>query len=124
MAAGILHANTLYVEHMPSPGQRNGIVTILVRGYPYPGIINIDRCAHHGFACFSIPDITADHRARLSVVPAVFPDGIQLVFQRCMLNPLIPAFPIIDIRVGWVWLFGHCLLYTSPSPRDRQKSRM
>ena len=25
---------------------------------------------------------------------------------------------------GTVLLYGHCLLYTSPSPRDRQKSRM
>ena len=27
----------------------------------------------------------------------------------------------IDGGEGW---FKHCLLYTSPSPRDRQKSRM
>ena len=25
---------------------------------------------------------------------------------------------------GWIDLFSVCLLYTSPSPRDRQKSRM
>ena len=28
------------------------------------------------------------------------------------------------IRGAWRALDGHCLLYTSPSPRDRQKSRM
>ena len=31
-------------------------------------------------------------------------------------------------RLPWIWLFSAlyvvCLLYTSPSPRDRQKSRM
>ena len=27
-------------------------------------------------------------------------------------------------RAGWTALLGDCLLYTSPSPRDRQKSRM
>ena len=36
--------------------------------------------------------------------------------------------PIEQQRVaGWMASFGmsnHCLLYTSPSPRDRQKSRM
>ena len=39
------------------------------------------------------------------------------------------SFPDRDItfrNVGWDGdtVFGHCLLYTSPSPRDRQKSRM
>ena len=31
---------------------------------------------------------------------------------------------IIMILVGLVLLYLACLLYTSPSPRDRQKSRM
>ena len=26
--------------------------------------------------------------------------------------------------IGLLWYFNFCLLYTSPSPRDRQKSRM
>ena len=26
--------------------------------------------------------------------------------------------------IGWALFLGSCLLYTSPSPRDRQKSRM
>ena len=29
-----------------------------------------------------------------------------------------------DAATGWVADFDDCLLYTSPSPRDRQKSRM
>src|SRR5665213_966345 len=33
----------------------------------------------------------------------------------------VPGLPGIDLARGQ---FGSCLLYTSPSPRDRQKSRM
>ena len=29
-----------------------------------------------------------------------------------------------DIQDGEILIENHCLLYTSPSPRDRQKSRM
>ena len=29
-----------------------------------------------------------------------------------------------NVKKGIGWMFKHCLLYTSPSPRDRQKSRM
>ena len=42
-------------------------------------------------------------------------------------NPETDFFPCTawnrnaDVIVDW---FGNCLLYTSPSPRDRQKSRM
>ena len=38
--------------------------------------------------------------------------------------------PMEDERVehaqntGEIWMYNACLLYTSPSPRDRQKSRM
>ena len=28
------------------------------------------------------------------------------------------------VTYHFIWLLYHCLLYTSPSPRDRQKSRM
>ena len=30
----------------------------------------------------------------------------------------------VDVQIGYVETHGRCLLYTSPSPRDRQKSRM
>ena len=50
------------------------------------------------------------------------------------LNPLVtyPRVPgheigatIVELGDGVAgWNVGHCLLYTSPSPRDRQKSRM
>ena len=36
--------------------------------------------------------------------------------------PVVVCFYVYDIRHGAVYLT--CLLYTSPSPRDRQKSRM
>ena len=29
-----------------------------------------------------------------------------------------------ELESGYKWGFETCLLYTSPSPRDRQKSRM
>ena len=33
-------------------------------------------------------------------------------------------FPVTVMDVVMMGRYGHCLLYTSPSPRDRQKSRM
>ena len=36
----------------------------------------------------------------------------------------IKLFDVNDKRQGIVHIIGPCLLYTSPSPRDRQKSRM
>ena len=30
----------------------------------------------------------------------------------------------LSVAPHWVSVFSNCLLYTSPSPRDRQKSRM
>ena len=30
----------------------------------------------------------------------------------------------LDLEEKWIQVTGPCLLYTSPSPRDRQKSRM
>src|SRR5674476_793072 len=42
-------------------------------------------------------------------------------------NPVVFAEKIVDPSKPTVLVYGHmdvCLLYTSPSPRDRQKSRM
>ena len=41
--------------------------------------------------------------------------GIKVRDSWCVVLPLIHKYDIMDIS---------CLLYTSPSPRDRQKSRM
>ena len=40
------------------------------------------------------------------------------------LKPSKPALKIFDAGVGDGAVLMNCLLYTSPSPRDRQKSRM
>ena len=42
-------------------------------------------------------------------------------------NPAVPQLtnaPGVTLRLSMMRLPGACLLYTSPSPRDRQKSRM
>ena len=47
------------------------------------------------------------------------PDAATLaLLQKCAVPLLAAATPRA------VWLLADCLLYTSPSPRDRQKSRM
>ena len=38
--------------------------------------------------------------------------------------PFVQVPSHIDVRDGQITLINNCLLYTSPSPRDRQKSRM
>ena len=50
--------------------------------------------------------------AAFPIVAALIVEGSDLILSDVMTNPL---------RTG---LFTTCLLYTSPSPRDRQKSRM
>ena len=51
-------------------------------------------------------------------------------FGHCMLQfhikaPIFVARQLVKHQVGLVWNeISSCLLYTSPSPRDRQKSRM
>ena len=42
-----------------------------------------------------------------------------LEFEESDLTVLAAAVALVDSGGGWI-----CLLYTSPSPRDRQKSRM
>ena len=46
-----------------------------------------------------------------------------------ILNRLLKRNVYMDIEiayldVNWIYQYKFCLLYTSPSPRDRQKSRM
>ena len=51
------------------------------------------------------------------VLTGLAPDGGLYVPET------LPTFSKEEIA-SWAGLSYHCLLYTSPSPRDRQKSRM
>ena len=60
----------------------------------------------------------------------VTPEGVDLQIELADVGARIGAFTI-DLVIMSLMLFGAifalgsiCLLYTSPSPRDRQKSRM
>ena len=49
----------------------------------------------------------------------------QVLGDSAALRPAIVAVPLdLKSRAGITTLANCCLLYTSPSPRDRQKSRM
>ena len=48
----------------------------------------------------------------------------QWVIQGLWINWSTLFFLIVNAKLGWFQLVENCLLYTSPSPRDRQKSRM
>ena len=64
-----------------------------------------------GFRLNRIPFSNVDVRASSSHANVTFPDGNEVTFHR--------------IRDGWDdGLSKHCLLYTSPSPRDRTRTRM
>ena len=63
----------------------------------------------------------------------VFAALIATIMRGNILAALMATFfgnPLTYVPIGLVslqtghWLLGSCLLYTSPSPRDRQKSRM
>ena len=69
--------------------------------------------ANHGFRFIVTPNV--DHLVRVAKEPEIF-------------NPLYDAswLSVCDSRILELLanFSGICLLYTSPSPRDRQKSRM
>ena len=68
---------------------------------------------------FSIDEIIADAYERLGLVGTA---GHQIKTARRSLNILFQEWGNRGIHF---WEVGNtCLLYTSPSPRDRQKSRM
>ena len=65
--------------------------------------------------------------------PAIAWGGGLLILMTCiaLLAPWIASYDPANMtpmlrgkKPSWAHLFGTCLLYTSPSPRDRQKSRM
>ena len=52
------------------------------------------------------------------VLPKVAAEALPVENERQILTLSVKA------DGGFYWNLGSCLLYTSPSPRDRQKSRM
>ena len=48
--------------------------------------------------------------------------GKKIGHRAAIIGAIVGTIPDLDILL--TPLFGSCLLYTSPSPRDRQKSRM
>ena len=55
--------------------------------------------------------------------PLVDPDlrRLRILAQQPYLFPEEDALTHLRLALDWMWL---CLLYTSPSPRDRTRSRM
>ena len=51
-------------------------------------------------------------------------DGAKLSSRTGIALPAQQISSLLDIPIGVYGYIGICLLYTSPSPRDRQKSRM
>ena len=62
----------------------------------------------------------------LRTVPALnFKNGVCRI--KCVLQTAIDIQRIVESQQGFICNLGHdwhCLLYTSPSPRDRTRSRM
>ena len=72
---------------------------------PYPTIT--------GLSVKAMGSLGTTRKATLKI--SCYTDEELLELQKCY---FIPG---LNVRVQWGW---SCLLYTSPSPRDRQKSRM
>ena len=54
---------------------------------------------------------------------ALFADYLDIMFLPKSQDVVVFTAALIGACVGFLW-YNSCLLYTSPSPRDRQKSRM
>ena len=68
--------------------------------------------------------VAADHPARGALASGT--DSMAMADRRSLLARLVTALehPDVDGVLGSPDIVEDCLLYTSPSPRDRQKSRM
>ena len=89
-------------------------------------------------ALYGLPSLSYTRslsRYGLSQVTVVFEEGTDIYFARNLINErlgaiksvlppgLEPEMGPIATGLGEIFMYT-CLLYTSPSPRDRQKSRM
>ena len=93
-------------------------------GLYLPGLAagGVQSQSQHG--AISHPGVSGSELAFLAAVPAQLKAGVQAMAERlrpsssaAVLEPLCQA-AVLDNQLS------PCLLYTSPSPRDRQKSRM
>ena len=50
--------------------------------------------------------------------------AVGVRFRAPVMDPFLPSVAVFFVAIVIGELFRICLLYTSPSPRDRQKSRM
>ena len=48
----------------------------------------------------------------------------ELIFISLTASLLFPILLLIRQWLSWVYIYKRCLLYTSPSPRDKRQSRM
>ena len=72
---------------------------------------------------FLLEGASKDHKYKLPLLNA----GVTPALISHVCSKLINIYPVIvPLGIGAKPYFNHlvCLLYTSPSPRDRQKSRM
>ena len=79
------------------------------------------------FKAISIDTVTileAERYQKISIGKFLGIAGAML-FGGLLLNLMPCVFPVIGLKImGFVSQAGDCLLYTSPSPRDRTRSRM
>ena len=101
------------LEKYVAPGEKQGLTVNLV---DYPGLSRDPRFALlvEQIRAFDVNDLTSDDEKLAFYINAYNILTIQLILDN---------WPIKSIRdIGG--LFKGCLLYTSPSPRDRTRSRM
>ena len=111
--AFILFTSNPFERLNPVPIDGNGLNPILQD----PGLAFHPPFLYLGYVGFSLPFSFA--------VAALIEGRVDAVWAKWLRPWVLTAwsFLTIGITLGSFWAY-YCLLYTSPSPRDRQKSRM
>ena len=91
-------------------------------------LVNVLELGEQGFQWTISSGGTLEHGVAYAKVFPLFPGGVQ---QRCkeVADFAMPVLHVVrEVEVAAALepgvLAGNCLLYTSPSPRDRTRSRM
>ena len=80
----------------------------------YAGLLDLGYVAFFAIGAYMYGLMASPHLTEtFPAIAAMFPNGLHT-----------PIWLIIPTAAGLAALFGVCLLYTSPSPRDRTRSRM
>ena len=122
------------LKHLNNPDNRfrnsdNGTYTGLPSRLIIHGGMQIDLDGYNkeGFGSFIAPSVLFTRQAGLSQLNAGALYNRDRVFGGVWLRHTLSNFDAAIVSVGvrseWV-KFSYCLLYTSPSPRDRTRSRM